>query len=1579
MDGVYTALTEQDYLDKTAAEFEKHGINLHIDFGPDSIDYVTGTAWKDYPLGSGGNALAYDAGVAWGNMKAYYDTISPWRRPIFHYFALVANTETNAGGKAIINGLYGMINYTSAFMHELGHNLGLGHGGRPGGKYDETNYKPNYMSLMNYSLSYSFFTYSDWELPDLDENNLSETTPLDPGGLLKDYVPPIGSNHTIYKRNGSSVTVPGADMSLPIDYNNDGDTEDTGLQMDINKAAAADPDQFTVLKGTNDWDNLLTKVTGIGSTLGVINTISYSSAVTGTANMPAVQTKLWNATVNLSSNIPTCAGYEFTGWSTTSGGAPEYQPGDAFSGTTSVTLYATWRLVGTPLSLFVPVDKTSSAANTESLYSFTPSVTRTYTLVSSSSYSSVKLLVQGQSTPLATGSASTEVLQPNWYTVLSYELEAGTEYFFSVYTRYTVAAYQMVLYHGDTHLVRFDGNGGSVSSSNQNRIILPGIPFDIPAASPTRNGYTFLGWAEDPNAVTAQYQPGETFDKEADTTLYAIWDVNPAVSSFEPSGTIATLTGQNIVIHFNKTMEAVPGKVITIAGTVNPKTYTYNAAGEATPVVASGSMYSCNYTIPENPDIISGVGADCIATIPASAFTGANNLLSIFSSRDNFRLFMEPIAFQDASGKTLPNGSTFIPASGTMVNRYQYGGAFFKKTTTKPVVSDITPANGASNVAVNGEVIITFSKQMDKLTPGTVSISGTDLAAGSWSADGKTYTASYSNLDGGTHIVSISGFADPDENIMNADSTNGFSVESRYEIALDKTGTQTFSSAAYGYGAQGALSIGVSNTGNLATGALTLALSDSTAFTLSVTSLASIARGGSAAFTITPKTGLAAGTYTATLTVSNGSIPAQSIQLSFTVDKATGSFVALTDRSATYTPGLKLSDITLPAGYVWDTPGTVLNAGENQSFGALYTNPNGNFTAAPGSIIVNVAKAAGTFPTLTARNATYTPTLTLSNITLPAGYAWKVPVTALNAGNGQSYPAIYTDPSGNYLPAEGSIPVNVAKAPAPAITWPTAAAISYGQPLSASALTGGSATGSFAWADGAGYPAVENSGFALVFTPADAQNYDWSGTAMTQTVSLTVNKGVIAGVNQVFEVMSGYAKADYSFDLTRLLPSPAAPLSLGTVQYSVASVTNTDGVLAAAPAGSLSSTLQLNVANVAEAGKTAVIRVTVQSSNYADFTADITLRTIAKTPVSIAVTMSGKSYDGQPCAFTGTPVITNQASGDTVTGLTPVVLYESTDGGSYSSAAAPKDAGAYQLTLSVPENDPTYSGSSVFAFVIAPKQLIIKANDQAIKAGGSPAAYTYTVTGLVSGEALTAQPTLTCAADLNVPGDYSIIPSGAQAGSNYTIAYQNGKLSVSAKSSAKEITAISAPSGAVVTGTAISANAPADTLSTSVSVTVSEGAAWKLFSNAACTSELTNKTMSLVPGDNLAYLQVTAEDGSVQVYTLTVKRALGIVDKSNLHARIAALTALQQGDYSNESWGALLTALDSARAVEANLDASQSEVNQALYRLNEAYDNLEKLTQKSYFTLWGKLTTWEKTPLNWILCIFLFGWIWMAF
>ena len=72
-------------------------------------------------------------------------------------------------------------------------------------------------------------------------------------------------------------------------------------------------------------------------------------------------------------------------------------------------------------------------------------------------------------------------------------------------------------------------------------------------------------------------------------------------------------------------------------------------------------------------------------------------------------------------------------------------------------------------------------------------------------------------------------------------------------------------------------------------------------------------------------------------------------------------------------------------------------------------------------------------------NTTYTATLTLAdlNAQLQSGYAWVTPSTSLNAGNGQSFAATYTNPDGNYGAATGAITVNVAKAAGAAVSAPT--------------------------------------------------------------------------------------------------------------------------------------------------------------------------------------------------------------------------------------------------------------------------------------------------------------------------------------------------------------------------------------------------------------------------------------------------------------------------------------------------------------------------------------------------------------
>lgn len=118
-----------------------------------------------------------------------------------------------------------------------------------------------------------------------------------------------------------------------------------------------------------------------------------------------------------------------------------------------------------------------------------------------------------------------------------------------------------------------------------------------------------------------------------------------------------------------------------------------------------------------------------------------------------------------------------------------------------------------------------------------------------------------------------------------------------YSISLSQAGTYTFPAATVGYGAQQAYGFTVNNTGNVPTGTLGIALSgaDSESFTSTKTSINSLASGGSDAFAIAPKAGLAEGTYTATVTVSGDNGISAAFDVSFTVNAVPVQYSVLSD------------------------------------------------------------------------------------------------------------------------------------------------------------------------------------------------------------------------------------------------------------------------------------------------------------------------------------------------------------------------------------------------------------------------------------------------------------------------------------------------------------------------------------------------------------------------------------------------------------------------------------------------------------------------------------------------------------
>jgi uncharacterized repeat protein (TIGR01451 family) len=122
-------------------------------------------------------------------------------------------------------------------MHEFGHNLNLQHGGG-----DSVNWKPNYLSTMNYWFQLGWIPptprldYSRAALANLTETNLNETAGIGDGTDTTSF----------YCPNFTSATGAG---NAGLDWNCDGDATDNPLRADVN----ADP--ICTVAGPNNLRN----------------------------------------------------------------------------------------------------------------------------------------------------------------------------------------------------------------------------------------------------------------------------------------------------------------------------------------------------------------------------------------------------------------------------------------------------------------------------------------------------------------------------------------------------------------------------------------------------------------------------------------------------------------------------------------------------------------------------------------------------------------------------------------------------------------------------------------------------------------------------------------------------------------------------------------------------------------------------------------------------------------------------------------------------------------------------------------------------------------------------------------------------------------------------------------------------------------------------------------------------------------------------------------------------------------------------------------------------------------------------
>ena len=108
-----------------------------------------------------------------------------------------------------------------------------------------------------------------------------------------------------------------------------------------------------------------------------------------------------------------------------------------------------------------------------------------------------------------------------------------------------------------TYTITYNSNGGSdtvteMPASGTTKTY--GQPVQLNTATPSREGYTFLGWSRNENATEATYAAGDYFTEEITTatTLYAVWKANTYTITL-PTGTGYTVvTTQETVVAWDE-------------------------------------------------------------------------------------------------------------------------------------------------------------------------------------------------------------------------------------------------------------------------------------------------------------------------------------------------------------------------------------------------------------------------------------------------------------------------------------------------------------------------------------------------------------------------------------------------------------------------------------------------------------------------------------------------------------------------------------------------------------------------------------------------------------------------------------------------------------------------------------------------------------------------------------------------------------------------------------------------------------------------------------------------------------------
>ena len=261
--------------DMVREAFARRNIAVHFDLG-NKFHPGEGISLAHYDLSDTDHTISYRRSITFDDVYVHYSNRMPPSLTNLFYFMVLGSSQNpdgspGPGGRSQVGGPLSLISLGNlglrgnsatniqaiTIMHELGHNLGLRHGGN-----EKKNYKPNYYSVMNYlyiqglpqigNQDYDRYFF-EYDYPGFTDNRkLLNNIYGNPANFRIDYSDGIGGNLDenhfdestgLLNRRGSS----------PVDLNRNGSSSDI-LSINLNSSY----DSFkNVLTDYDDWNNLV--------------------------------------------------------------------------------------------------------------------------------------------------------------------------------------------------------------------------------------------------------------------------------------------------------------------------------------------------------------------------------------------------------------------------------------------------------------------------------------------------------------------------------------------------------------------------------------------------------------------------------------------------------------------------------------------------------------------------------------------------------------------------------------------------------------------------------------------------------------------------------------------------------------------------------------------------------------------------------------------------------------------------------------------------------------------------------------------------------------------------------------------------------------------------------------------------------------------------------------------------------------------------------------------------------------------------------------------------------------------------